>query len=148
MLCVILCLTLPGVKQRTVAAHLPRGVEMSPPGEGLDKSQEMWTLPAAIAHGGGIAYHVSLACRLLLEEFIGLDKSVHGTIFRTARRTKTALVYMGNERTPMPLHEQSHEAVEALAVLRPSPFKQVEQLVFFWGERDRLHRLPHTGLCL
>jgi len=117
---------LPGVNERMVAAYLPRCVEMSPPGEGFDRSQAMWTLQAAIAHGRGIARHVSLACCLLLEEFIGLDESVHGNIFCTARRAKTSLVYMGNECTPMPLHEESHEAVEALEVLWLSPFKNVQ----------------------
>jgi len=61
-------LTLPGVNERTVAAHLPRCVEMSPPGEGFNKSQEMWTLETAITHRGGIASHVSLACYLLMEQ--------------------------------------------------------------------------------
>ncbi len=87
---------------------------------------EIWTLQAAITHRGGIASHVSLACYLLMEELIGLDESIHGNVFRIATRAKTSLVYIGNERIPMTLHEQSNEALEALEVLRPSPFKNVE----------------------
>jgi hypothetical protein len=70
----------------------------------------MWTLKAAITHRGDMASHVSLACHLLMEELIGLDESVHVNVFRIATRTKTSLVYIGNERISMTLHEQSNKA--------------------------------------
>jgi hypothetical protein len=87
---------------------------------------EIWTLKAAITHRGGIASHVSLACYLLMEELIGLDESIYVNVFRIATRTKTSLVYIGNERISMTLHEQSNKALEALGVWQPSPFKNVE----------------------
>jgi hypothetical protein len=61
-----------------------------------------------------------------MEELIGLDESIYVNVFRIATRTKTSLVYIGNERISMTLHEQSNKALEALEVWQPSPFKNVE----------------------
>ena len=55
-----------------------------------------------------------------------VSMSTSSALLPALKHRLSILVYIGNERISMTLHEQSNKALEALEVWQPSPFKNVE----------------------